>query len=532
MTRRVAALVALALLAAACGSGGSDAAPPLITTTTTEAPTAASDTAATAESTTTTAAPTSDTSGPVPLELPAAEARQVDCPDEIAGDGVACGLVEVARDITDGESGTVTISIATMEGYDQGFRTPAAVLQGGPGGASSDFAGWLPQQPFTQVFIDQRGTGFAGLDADCPEFDAAIPAVLEAEAAGAAVASLDAIEACAERIDDAQDLDALLADATTQNHAYDVGQVMAALGYDRWVAYGVSYGSTIVFELLRQPPTGLVGAVLDGVYPPDLDVDAAVAFSAEASIAAVGDACRRSTICSGYDDDIETTLAALIVELDESPRTISLSANQSGLGRGIDVHLDGTRLAEFVFFILYSESLTRYLPAVVAGVAEGDASSERWLARIGARVIGSAYGANDEATYFAVQCHDRLPFTDPGAVSEGTFGTAMVGTPLRDICPAWDQGVAYEITGSPVTSDLPTLLLSGEFDPITPPAYAERAAETLSAATVVTQAGRGHGIWIGDGCIASIVQAFVADPLRTLDTGCADEGVPVDWARP
>ena len=43
-----------------------------------------------------------------------------------------------------------------MAGYDVGFRTPVAVLQGGPGGASSDLAGFFPQQPFTQVFVDQR----------------------------------------------------------------------------------------------------------------------------------------------------------------------------------------------------------------------------------------------------------------------------------------------------------------------------------------------------------------------------------------
>ncbi len=525
MIRRVAALVVLALLAAACGSDG-DSAPPLITTTTTEAPSAAGGVAA---ETTTTAAPTGATGE---LRLPDAAIRQVDCPDAIAGDGVACGVVDVARDITDGGDDTVSISIATLAGYDAGFETPVAVLQGGPGGASSDFAGWLPQQPFTQVFVDQRGTGFAAAESDCPEFDEAIPDVLEADAPGAAELSTDAIEACADRVDRDAALDGLLADTTTQNHAYDVGQVMAALGYDRWVVYGVSYGSTIGLELLRQPPPGLVGAILDGVYPPDLDVDAGVSFSAEASIAAVGDACRRSTICSDYDDDIEGTLATLIAELDAAPRTVTLSANESGVGRSVDVYLDGTRAAEFVFFILYSESLTRYLPAVLAGVADGDERSERWLAQIGSRVISSAYGANDEATYFAVQCHDRLPFTDDDAVPIGAFGTAMTGTPLRDICPVWDQGVAYEIAGTPVTSDLPALLLSGEFDPITPPVYAERAAETLSASTVVTQAGRGHGIWIGDECIASIVQAFVADPLRTLDTACAAEGVPVDWAQP
>lgn len=523
MTRRVVALAALALLVAACGSDAAVA--PLITTTTTDAPSAGVDPAPTTVDDTVT-----DPGGGV--LLPDATVRQVDCPSAIAGDDVACGLVDVARDVTDGAEDTVTISIATLAGYDTGFETPLAVLQGGPGGASSDFAGWLPRQPFTQVFVDQRGTGFAPADSDCPEFDDAIPAVLEAGAAEAAVRSVDAIEACARRVDTDDPLRSLLGAATTQNHAHDVGQAMAALGYERWVVYGVSYGSTIGLELLRQPPAGLVGAVLDGVYPPDLDVDAAVSFSAEAAIGAVGDACRRDTICRDYDDDIESTLAGLIVELDAAPRTVSLSANESGLGRRVDVYLDGTRAAEFVFFMLYSESLVRYLPAVITGVADGDERSERWLARVGSRVIASAYGANNEATYFAVQCHDRLPFTDADAAPVGTFGTAMTGAPLRDLCPVWGRDAAYPIAATPVVSDLPALLLSGEFDPITPPVYAEQAAKTLSTATAITQNGRGHGIWIGNECIASIVQAFVADPLRTLDTGCVAAGVPVDWARP
>jgi pimeloyl-ACP methyl ester carboxylesterase len=76
------------------------------------------------------------------------------------------------------------------------------------------------------------------------------------------------------------------------------------------------------------------------------------------------------------------------------------------------------------------------------------------------------------------------------------------------------------------------LLLSGAFDPITPSTFADAAADLLPNATVVAQDGRGHGIWFGNSCIAGIVQQFVADPLRTLDTSCADAGVPVDWAVP
>ena len=104
--------------------------------------------------------------------------------------------------------------------------------------------------------------------------------------------------------------------------------------------------------------------------------------------------------------------------------------------------------------------------------------------------------------------------------------------PLRNLCPAWEQGEAGAVVGTPVASDLPTLLLSGTFDPITPSTFADDAADLLANATTVTQDGRGHGIWFGNSCIAGIVQHFVADPLRTLDTSCADVGVPVDWAAP
>ena len=109
-----------AVLAAACGDNA--AAPPLVTTT------------------------VADGDVPAPTAL-GADARapatitQVDCPSTIAADTVACGIAEVALDPTAGSGATASISIATMAGYDVGFRTPVAVLQGGPGGASSDLAG-------------------------------------------------------------------------------------------------------------------------------------------------------------------------------------------------------------------------------------------------------------------------------------------------------------------------------------------------------------------------------------------------------
>lgn len=124
--RLVAVVVVAAVLAAACGEDM--AAPPLVTTTTVP------DGAATTTPSTT------------PGALAPAAVTQIDCPTAIAGETVACGLAEVALDPTSGGPATASISIAAMAGYDAGFRTPVAVLQGGPGGASSDLAGFFPDR--------------------------------------------------------------------------------------------------------------------------------------------------------------------------------------------------------------------------------------------------------------------------------------------------------------------------------------------------------------------------------------------------
>jgi hypothetical protein len=79
-----------------------------------------------------------------------------------------------------------------------------------------------------------------------------------------------------------------------------------------------------------------------------------------------------------------------------------------------------------------------------------------------------------------------------------------------------------DAAGRAVTSAIPTLLLSGGFDPITPPAWAQFAAESLSDGTVVTVAPAGHAVLGVDPCIAALAQQFlddlaVDDPDRCVD---------------
>jgi pimeloyl-ACP methyl ester carboxylesterase len=263
--------------------------------------------------------------------------------------------------------------------------------------------------------------------------------------------------------------------------------------------------------------------VLDGVYPVDLDVDAGVAYSADRALEELAAACAADEECAGWAPDVVTLVEDLMVTLDRDPITVDTDDGP--------VLLDGGRLAEFVFVVLYSEQRMRFLPGALAGIAAGDDDAARWLARNGTASIVSSQGINDEGTYWAVQCHDRLPFTDGPPDDAAPFPAAIASALLADSCDPWDRPGAT--TADPVVSDLPTLLLSGRFDPITPSSYAADAAAHLGAPTLIEQDGRGHGIWPGgDDCITAIVAAFVADPDGEVDTRCAAAGVPVDWARP
>lgn len=500
--RAVATGLVLSLVAAACG--GADSAAPLLTTTTQGG--------------------TGEQTGVMWLFEPVFE--QVDCPDHVARDGLACGIVELLLDPDDVGAGTTDISIATLAGSDPDAGA-MAVLQGGPGGASTDLAAWLPGQTYTQVFIDQRGTGFTSVDLDCFEYDRVLPQLLSLDLADVGEAGDGALAACAARLAD----EALLDHADSALHAADVTTVMLGLGHvDEWYAYGVSYGSTIAMELLREPRPGLAGVVLDGVYPISLDLDRAVAASAQSSIDAIADACAANGECAAFTDDFAALVDRTVAQLDARPMKVPLDRGENGFGLDVTVQLDGQRFAELTFLLLYSEGNVAGLPGVIAGIEAGDPAAAKWLAATGSRTLASAYGANDEGSYFAVQCAERVERASGVDPTIDGFAGAIVTTPLADSCAAWP--VASEAAPGPISSELPVLLLSGTFDPITPPAYAEAVAESLPNSIVVTQGGRSHGIWIGNDCIQRIVTDFIEGDGDAPAVDCADEPVPVDWFDP
>jgi hypothetical protein len=94
---------------------------------------------------------------------------------------------------------------------------------------------------------------------------------------------------------------------------------------------------------------------------------------------------------------------------------------------------------------------------------------------------------------------------------------------MIDGCAQWDVPVLPVEVNEPVASDIPTLLLSGLFDPITPPQFADMAQETLPNSYNFVLPTGGHGVAFAvDDCIDRIVDDFLDDPQTEPSSGCLE----------
>jgi pimeloyl-ACP methyl ester carboxylesterase len=95
-------------------------------------------------------------------------------------------------------------------------------------------------------------------------------------------------------------------------------------------------------------------------------------------------------------------------------------------------------------------------------------------------------------------------------------------------CQLWHVQPEPAAQRQPVASAIPTLILAGEYDPATPPAYGQLAAQTLSKSYFFLFPGDGHGVVGRVSCATSMFHAFLANPDRPPDSTClAEVGEPL-----
>jgi pimeloyl-ACP methyl ester carboxylesterase len=374
------------------------------------------------------------------------------------------------------------------------------------------------------IFFDQRGVGHSQPSLDCPELNDTYVRLLDSAFGWRRYQEHEAqlLIACADRLRGAgRDLSAYNSLAS----AADLEELRLALGYESWNLLAFSYGTRLALTTMREYPQGIRSVVLDSPVPLQIDPYGDSAINFYKSLDLLFERCQLDVQCAQSFPDLKARYWALVDRLNSEPLSTFIVHPQDG--RAIEGTIDGNSLIEFTRGALYDTDQAPLLPRAIIDMDRGLVNqhvrnSAAW------QLITPLYMS--EGMSHSVRCSEEAPFSRtafkaaeaeelPGFLHDHHRLGSEAG---QLICEAWQARPAPAVENEPVVSAIPTLLIVGDYDPVTPPAYARLAAATLSSSQVVEFPGVGHVPYFGRQCARVTVGAFFADPITTLDTSCVD----------
>lgn len=452
---------------------------------------------------------------------------------------VRCGYLDVpeSRSASDGRRVRIAVSIREA---DPDARAPGAprravvVLSGGPGVPLLPAAliyqdgRALGARDVDVVVIDQRGSGRSVPTLACPGVGIGSSEPLPTDREG--------YVACAVR-NLLLDIDPLA--FSTRESAADVADLRLALEYDELDLVGISYGSRLALAVVRDHPEVVRSIVLNGVYPPNAP-DLLVPLELARVVIELADVCDRQPGCRDAFGPLEPLLLSAMARAEEDG--------------GLDLV---TMLTDELFFSAYWVDGLVTVPRALAAAAGGDWEAVR-------RTLPDLPDLPDLPTRYGVLLQGSVPASGPRdgqeslglsmtvncSDSDGRFVVDPADPPLRGRLAAGGAAPALlELTDRPdpivgggsgsscrlygistpiaeprsaVESDVPALVLSGRFDPTTPPRHGELAARTLPRSHVVVAPHLAHGLITVDDCVDGIVAEFLARPDTMPSVACLD----------
>ena len=439
--------------------------------------------------------------------LPAFERKE--CPAEVRSPNVECGWVTVPESRSRPLGRAVRLNVVIARTANKSGSPPLVYFSGGPGqtGAPVRWNPGLVAPVRDHIFFDQRGTG-ASEPALCPEFNAEYAANRNSTPRDDWVENeKPIIRRCVELLR-TQGIDGDAYNTTTS--ALDVADLRRALGYAKWIIRGGSYGTRLAQEVMRADPLGVHAAVMIAPAPAGRQGEALEwRLSMQHTFEKLFAACAGDTTCHNAFPDPEGDFYALWESLNREPiRTLAANGKDT-------VVLSGDRLVNSLVGLFDGTTLHGRIPFLLSELRRGDRMrAARELAPNVANNSGVAVALNR-----LVNCYESRGLR-PGVVDSAN---TVPKPPFRmkldaGACALWRTRFATEAENAPVRSDIPTLIITGEYDMRTTADDAHRIAKTLTHAYVFVLPGLGHsGLGL---CGQERVRQFLDNASQSPDSSC------------
>lgn len=407
------------------------------------------------------------TSSPRPLLLSPCR------PDNVQED-LRCGTIKVPENRRDpgGRELSLRVIVIPARSPDPD-PVPIFVFAGGPGEAATSYAAGLvsswERENNHVVLVDQRGTGEGNrLHCRYPRSEDAQTYLTDIFQDSSFWAD------CARRLSATADL----SQYATPSAVQDVDDVRRTLGVDKIHVMGGSYGSRAAMIYARMFLRHVETAFLSGLVPLSIRSPLFHAASAQRAFDLMVSDCRADADCQrAYPDparDLQIVLARL------SARPAQVQTVHPATGSAATVTLTRSAFVEGLRAMLYSAENARRIPLLLRKALRGD------FKEVTDRQLRWGYAIRDDysvAMGLSANCTEDTARITPEDVERETGGS-FVGTVLvrskMTVCSLWPRAELPANHFAPFRIDVPTLLVSAQYDPVTPPRWGAEAQRSFS----------------------------------------------------
>jgi len=447
----------------------------------------------------------------------------------------ACGYLTVLEDRSRSDGRTVRLFVVKIPPPDERPSPDPVLILGDDVGALPDYGkhqGEAQRLHRVVYVLDQRGTGHSRPGLACPEVDpVSTEGLIEPTGDPSLLRRfLAAVTACRSRllstgVDPSRfDLAAMAA---------DVEDLRRELGVSSWNLASHGSLSRLALEVMRENPGHVRAAYLDSPQFPQLDEPGEMVLGTGLVLSELVDACRGDRSCRETYPRLEEQLSAAIEQLSAHPIVA-----HTPLG---GVVVDGGSFLRALQVILAEDPGTD-VPAYIVDAAHHHVGVDvtTVLATHGSLCAGYRFGCTSDfsiGVYLSVLCRDEAPFVDSSTLQGSAtplpglaerYGTS----PYLAACSAWKMPSASATIHDPVRSAVPVLMVSGQFDPFSPPRLTREFGDPLENSFVIEIPAESHTPVQGGGCAIRIRDSWIQNPsLPPIGTGCL-EGLKLEFVTP
>ena len=428
-----------------------------------------------------------------------------------------CGTMRVPENRAAPGGRQIELAIAWVPTDNEDAPDPVFMLAGGPGQSARDSYPSVAaafrdiRRKRHVILVDQRGTGGSNaLTCRDARGENAFTESLDDNAAAAAEFARKCAADLAGKADPRF--------YTTSDAIQDLDAVRAAIGAVQVNLVGISYGTRVAQQYARRYPQQVRSLILDGVVPNELMLGSEHAKNLEAALDLHFALCTGNERCAEKLGSPRDNLRQLAGELRAAKRAVRY--RDPFTGELADGELTYGHLAGVVRMYAYAPMAAAMLPLGLHEAAQGRGDT---LMAQASMLFGQLGDQITHGMQLSVLCAvDAAGLKIDPADAQSVLGTEFIEFSLAQ-CATWPTGAMPPDFHAPLQGELPVLLLSGEYDPVTPPRYGEQVLTHLKRARHLVLKGQGHNV-IGVGCAPKLAARFIdtADAGK-LEVDCLDE---------